>query len=85
MEKISWTDCVKNKVLQRSMEEMNSQYTMKQRKANWIGHFLHRNCLLKHTSEANAEGMGRPGIRCKWLLDNLKEMQTYYWNLKEEV
>jgi len=25
---------------------------MKRRKANWIGHILHKNCLLKHVVEA---------------------------------
>jgi hypothetical protein len=26
------------------------------RKANWIGHFLHRNCLQKHVLEGKIEG-----------------------------
>jgi hypothetical protein len=25
-------------------------------KAEWIGHILHRNCLLKHVIEGNVEG-----------------------------
>jgi hypothetical protein len=25
-------------------------------KAEWIGHILHRNCLLKHVTEGNVEG-----------------------------
>jgi hypothetical protein len=28
-------------------EERNIVFTVKQRKADWIGHSLHRNCLLK--------------------------------------
>ena len=49
MEKISWTDRVRNEeVLHRqSMEERNIRDTVKRRKANWIGHILHRNCILK--------------------------------------
>jgi uroporphyrinogen-III decarboxylase len=39
MEKISWTDRVKNKdVLHRVKEERNILHTIKRRKANWIGH-----------------------------------------------
>jgi hypothetical protein len=41
---------------------------VKQRKANWIGHILGRNCLLKHVIKGNEEGrigeMGRGGRRC---------------------
>jgi hypothetical protein len=49
MEKISWIDHVRNeKVLQRVKEERNILKTIKRKKADWIGHILHRNCLLKH-------------------------------------
>jgi hypothetical protein len=49
MEKISWTDHVRNKeVLHRVNEERNIVHTIKRRKSNWIGHILRRNCLLKH-------------------------------------
>jgi hypothetical protein len=30
--------------------------TIKRRKANWIGHILRRNCLLKHVIEGKREG-----------------------------
>jgi hypothetical protein len=54
---ISWTDRVRNKeVLGRVKEERNIVYTIKGRKANWIGHILHRNCLLKHVIEGKLEG-----------------------------
>jgi hypothetical protein len=32
-------------------ENENILHTIKRRKANWIGHTLHRNCLLKHVNE----------------------------------
>jgi hypothetical protein len=49
MEKISWTDRVRNKdVLHRVKEGRNVLHTTKRRKANWIGQFLRRNCLLEH-------------------------------------
>jgi len=51
-EGISWADRVKNEeALHRMEEERNILHTLKGRKANWIGHILHRNCLLKHVVE----------------------------------
>jgi hypothetical protein len=38
-------------VLQREKEERNVLLTVKRRKANWIGHILHRDSLLKHFIE----------------------------------
>jgi hypothetical protein len=52
MEKINWTDHVRNKeVLHGVKEERNILHTVPRRKANWIGHILCRNCLLKHIIE----------------------------------
>jgi hypothetical protein len=49
MEKISWTDHVRNEeVLHRVKEERNTIHTIKRRKAKWIGYILRKNCLLKH-------------------------------------
>jgi hypothetical protein len=89
MEKISWTNCVrKEEVLHRFEEERNILHTIKTRKANWIGHILHRNCLLKHVIEGQIEGRievtGRRRRRRKQLLDDLKEKRRY-WKLKEEA
>jgi hypothetical protein len=56
MEKISWTDRVRNEVLHRVKEERNILHTIKIRKASWIGHILRRNCLLKHVIEGKLEG-----------------------------
>ena len=54
---ISWTDRVRNEeVLQTDKKERNILYTAKIKKANWIGHILCRNCLLKHIIERNLEG-----------------------------
>ena len=55
MEKISLTDRVRNEVLQSQGGEEYRTYN-KRRKANWIGHILRRNCLLKHVIEGNTEG-----------------------------
>ena len=43
------------KWLQRVKEERNILHTVTRRKGNWIGHILHRNCLLKHIIEGNIE------------------------------
>jgi len=42
-------------------------HKIKQRKANWIGNILLRNCLLKHDVEGKIEGTGRPARRRKQL------------------
>jgi hypothetical protein len=54
---ISYTDRVRNEeVLLRVKEQRNSLHTVHRRKANWIGHNLRRNCLLKHGIERKMEG-----------------------------
>jgi hypothetical protein len=50
MEKISWTDRVKREVL-RKVKDRNTRHVLQRRKANWIGHILRRNFLLKHVIE----------------------------------
>ena len=37
-------------------EEANVLHTIKRRKANWIGHILHVNCLVKHVIEGEIGG-----------------------------
>ena len=57
-------------------------------KANWIGHILRRNCLLKQVIEGKIKGemevTRRRGRRRKKLLDDLKDRRGYP-NLKEEA
>ena len=44
MEKISWTDLVRNEeVLLRAKEQRNILHEISKRKVNWIGHILRRN------------------------------------------
>jgi hypothetical protein len=60
MEKISWTDHVRNEdVLLRVKEQRNILYKIRKRKANWIGHILHRNCLLQWVIEGKIKGWDR--------------------------
>jgi len=88
MEKISWTDHVTNEeVLLRVKEQRNILHEISKRKANWIGHILHRNCLLQRVIEGKMKGAievtGRRGRRCRKLLDDCKERRGYS-HLKEE-
>jgi hypothetical protein len=56
MEKLSWTDRVRNEeLLPRVKEERTILLTIQRRKANWIGHILHRNCHLIHVIERKIE------------------------------
>jgi hypothetical protein len=51
-----WIDCARNEVLHRAKEGGSSLHTIKRRKANFIGHILRRNCLLKHVTEGKIQG-----------------------------
>jgi hypothetical protein len=56
--------------------------------ANWIGHILRRNCLLKEVIEGKIKGRKevtrRRGRRRKQLLDDLGDRRGYS-HLKEEA
>jgi len=89
MEKISWTDHVRNEdVLFRVKEQRNILHEIHKRKANWISHILRRNCLLQRVTEGIIQGgievTGRQGRRLMKLLDDLKERRGYS-HLKEEA
>ena len=88
MEKISWTDHVRNEVLLRVNEQRNILHEIIKRKANWIGHILRRNCLLKQVIKGKIKGQievtRRQGRRHKKLLDDLKDRRGYC-ELKEEA
>jgi len=66
-------------VLQRVNEERNVLQTIKRRKANWIGHIVRWNCLIKQVIEGQIEGRilvtGRRARRIKQLLDDLRVMR----------
>jgi hypothetical protein len=89
MEKISLTVHVKNmkRCCIDSRGKELSLHTIGRRKGNWIGHTLHRNCLLKLIVKGNIEetlnATERRGRRRNQIMDNLKERRGY-WKLKEE-
>ena len=77
MDKISWTDHVRNEISQTVKEERITLQTIKRRKANWNDHILRRNCFLKHVIYEKIEGRidvtGRRGWWSKTLLDDLEK------------
>jgi hypothetical protein len=90
MEKISWTDHVRNEeVLLRVKGQRNTLHEISKRKANWIGHVLRRNCLLQRVIEGKIKGGievtgRRRRKRRRKLLNDLKERRGYS-HLKEEA
>ena len=89
MEKIIWTDDVRNEEeLLRAKEQRNILNEISKRKANWIGYILCRNCVLQWVIEGKIKGgievTGRRGRRRRKLLDDLKERRGYS-HLKEEA
>jgi hypothetical protein len=89
MEKISWTDHVRNEdVLLGVKEQRNILHEICKRKVKWIGHILRRNCLLQRVIGGKIKGRievtERRGRRHRKLLDDLKERRGYS-HLKEEA
>jgi hypothetical protein len=57
MEKISWTNHVRNEeVLLGVKEQRNILHEISKWKANWIGHVLRRSCLLQRVIEGKIKG-----------------------------
>jgi hypothetical protein len=87
IEKLIWTVGVIHETLYQVKEERNILFTENRSKAEWFGHILCRNCLVRHIIEGMIEGRivvaGRWGRKRKNLLNDLKE-NTGYWKLKEE-
>jgi hypothetical protein len=75
-------------VLLRVKEQRNILHEISKRKANWIGHILRRNCLLRQVIVGKIKGgievTGRRGRGRRRLLDDLKERKGYS-HLKEEA
>jgi hypothetical protein len=75
-------------VLLRVKQRRNILHEISKRMANWIGHILRRNCLLRQVIEGKIKGgievTGRRGRRCRKLLDDLNERRGYS-HLKEEA
>jgi hypothetical protein len=63
-------------VLLKAKEERKILHTIKTKKANWVGHILRRNCLLKHDIEGKIEGARKSGRRRKLLQDKVTEKRV---------
>jgi ACT domain-containing protein len=59
--------------LLRVKEQRNILHEISKWKANWIGHILRRNRLLKERKKREIEVAGRRGRRRRKLLNDLKE------------
>jgi hypothetical protein len=75
-------------VLLTVKEQRNILHEISKRKAEWVGHILHRNCPLQQVIDGKIKGRGevtgRRGRRRRKLLDDLKERRVYS-PLKEEA
>jgi hypothetical protein len=81
LDKIGWTDNVKNeKALHRVEEERNILQSLKRGKVNWIGYTLYGNYFVKHDIEGKVERrievLGKLG-RSKQLQNEFKETGGY--------
>jgi hypothetical protein len=65
-------------------EQRNILHEIRKQKANWIGHILRRNCLLKQVIEGKIKGQIEVTRRRKKLLDDLGDRRGYS-HLKEEA
>jgi hypothetical protein len=65
-------------------ERRNILHEISKQKAYWIGHILHRNCLLQQVIEGKIKGRIKVTGRRRKLLDDLKERRGYS-HLKEEA
>ena len=75
MEKISWTDHVRNEeVLLRVKEKRNILHEISKRKANWI---LCRNCLLKQVIEGKIKG------EMEVKKDEEEDVRSYWMTLRK--
>jgi hypothetical protein len=89
IEKINWTDHVRNEeVLLGIKEQRNILHEISKLIANWFGQILYRNCLLHQVIKGKIKGgievTGRRGRRRRKLLDDLKEGREYS-HLKEKA
>ena len=79
MEKISWTDRVRNGDVLQRVEEQRSIIPKKE--SNW--ELPSKKHVIEKKIEGRIEMTERQKRRCKQLLDDLRETGGY-WKLKEE-
>ena len=73
MERVKWTDKIKNLVVLGRVEEERTVELIKKRKRNWLCHWLRKNCLLKDALEGMVNGtkVGLLGRRRYHMIENI--------------
>ncbi|WP_410967417.1 hypothetical protein, partial [Salmonella sp. SAL04191] len=83
MQKIKWTEKIRNEdVLQRIGESRKLIGKIRRRKANWVGHHLRRECMIKEVIEGKLEGRRAMGRKRFQLIDELRKNKESYQDLK---
>ena len=78
MEKVDWREHITNEeVLARVQEKRCILKVIKQRKANWVGHILRGDGLLREIMEGKIEGKRGRGRKRIQVLDDLKKRGSY--------
>ena len=84
MEKISWTAHVSNEEISSLVQKQRSLvHVIKQRQANWIGHVLRHDCLLKTVLEGKMDEKRTRGKPRRKMLDLLMEQEDKKINYEE--
>ena len=84
MEKISWTDRVRNEEVLQRVKDRNIVHTLKKRKAKWIGNILRRNCLLRHGIEGTVAGSKEKGGRGRRRKQPLNDQRNIVHTVKKK-
>jgi len=66
----------KEEVFLRVNEQRNILHEIRKRKANWIGHILRRNCLLKQVIEGKIKG------EMEVAKNEEEDVRSYWMNLR---
>ncbi|KAJ4427520.1 hypothetical protein ANN_25168 [Periplaneta americana] len=78
MERVKWTDRIRNEaVLERVAEQRMMLKLIRNRKMNWLGHWLRRNYLLKDALEGMVNGRRVRGRRIYQMIDDIKIYGSY--------
>jgi hypothetical protein len=65
-------------MIKKSQEGQNILQTVTGTKANWTGHILNRNCLLKHVNEGKIEGRIE-------VTERRERKHKHYWTTLREL
>ncbi|KAJ4428389.1 hypothetical protein ANN_24409 [Periplaneta americana] len=73
MEHVKWIDRIRNEtMLERVGEERMKLKLIRNRKRNWLNHWLRRNCIVKEVLEGMVNGRNVRGRRRYQMIDDIK-------------